>query len=194
MKNQLPINLFIYALLLITCILILFQSALVPFFNVVPVGDSSNFIYSASQILKGQLMYQEIFDHKGPFLYVIDIIGLLIHRYSGIWVLELISLFTASLVIYHTIRQFYNRFVSALSVILSLLFLVNKFGEGGNYTQEWALPYISIAIYIFSQHFLKGKKFTLWQLGLLSVSFVLTFLLQPNLIAVWIVFGVIIFF
>jgi len=60
---------FLYLILFGTCIFVLLQSPLAPFAKSINGVDSSVFIYSAKHILDGQLIYKDIVDHKGPFLY-----------------------------------------------------------------------------------------------------------------------------
>lgn len=190
------LNLGIYISLFFTALFVLLQSPLAPFANGVPGVDSSVFIYSAKSIISGKLMYKEIFDHKGPVIYLIDMLGLGISgnkSFLGIWLLELISLFVSSIFLYKTIRFLYNRLISLLSAISTLLFMTPLL-IGGNLTEEWAILLISSAIYIFTNYFLVDKKFKLHQLFLLSVTFSLTFLLKSNMIIVWVVYGVVVIF
>lgn len=184
-----------YLSLFMTSVFILLQSPLAPGSNGVPGVDSGVFLYCASQIIDGKLMYTEIFDHKGPFLYVIDVIGILISNgkgFWGVWLLELISLFTSSVLMFKTLRLQYNLLVSALSVISGLLFLVPLL-IGGNLTEEWAILPISLALYLFGRYSFRKTGFTLLELFLLALSFTMTFLLKSNMTVIWVVFGIIIF-
>lgn len=189
-------SLIVYIVFFTTCIFILFQSPLAPYASGIPNLDSGVFIYCAKSILHGNLIYKDIFDHKGIFLYLIQIIGLKIHedRFLGIWIMEVISLFLTSIILYKTVNLLLNRFIAFLSVWLSLLFIINLTEGGGNYTEEWALPYISIALYIFVIYFSKTRSLSTFNLFILSVTFVLSFLLRPNQIAVWVGFGITISF
>jgi hypothetical protein len=167
------------------------QSPLAPCARSINGVDSSVFIYAAKHIMDGQLIYKDIVDHKGPFLYVINVIGLFIGggKFIGIWLLEVLSLFVTSIISYKTARLFANKLSSVLAVISSMLYLVPLL-IGGNFTEEWALPYISIALYIFVSYTKKGVPFTRRQLFVLALSFTLTFLLRPNLIAPWVGYGI----
>src|SRR5215470_11276925 len=52
--------------------------------------DSGVFLYAGSRILAGQVPYRDVWDHKGPLIYYIDALGLLIGHGSrwGVWLLE----------------------------------------------------------------------------------------------------------
>jgi hypothetical protein len=185
-----------YILFAITCIFVLLQSPLAPCANGVPGVDSGVFIYSAKKIMSGQLMYKDIFDHKGPVLYIIDIIGLKLSpadSYTSIWMLEVLSLFAACIFVYKTGKLLFNKQVSILGVISALFFMIPLL-IGGNLTEEWAILNIAIAQYIFAQYFLKKHYFNKTQLFLLTISFLSTFLLKSNMVAIWAAFGIVIGF
>jgi len=192
-KQTLYSNLFIYILFFLTCVFVLLQSPLIPFAQKSCDVDSSIFIYSAQQILDGQLMYKDIIDHKGPFLYLINVIALFFFQgnWIGIWLFELLSLFVTGVILYKTALLFAEKWISTLSVITSLLFLVPLL-RGGNYPEEWALPYMSMGQYIFLSSIKQDEKsFSKGQLVILALSFVLTFMLKANFVAIFIGYGII---
>ena len=191
-KNTISIEIFFYATFLFVCIFVLFQSPLAPFAKSSCGIDSGIYIYSARQILDGQIMYKDIVDHKGPFLYLINVLALFIFngKFIGIWIFEIISLFAASIIMYKTARFFAGKISSFFAVVTAALFLVPLL-NGGNYTEEWALPFISIASYIFIAYLKNNKPFSVFRLLVLSLTFVLTFMIRANLAAVWAGFGII---
>ena len=181
-----------YAAFLIACIFVLLQSPLAPFAKSSNGIDSSVFIYSAQQILKGQTMYKDIVDHKGPFLYLINVAALFIFngKFIGVWIFEIISLFIVSIMMYKTARFFACKISSSLAVLAAILFLVPLLA-GGNLTEEWALPFISIAMYIFVAYLKDNKPLSVVRLAILSLTFVLTFMIRANLAAIWPGFGIV---
>jgi len=174
------------------CIFILLQSPLAPYAKSSNGVDSSVFIYSAQQILKGQIMYKDVVDHKGPFLYLINVVALLIFngKFIGIWILEIFSLFATSIVMYKTARFFVGKISSFLSVVTALLAL-EQFLVSGNLSEEWALPFISIAMYIFVDYLINNKPLDIIRLFILSLTFVLAFMIRANLAAIWAGFGMV---
>jgi hypothetical protein len=169
------------------------QSPLAPFAHSTIGVDSGTFIYAAKQILKGQLIYNEIVDHKGPVLYLINVVALLSCNGNliGIWIFELFSLFATSIILYKTARLFAGRIMSLLSVITGIFSIIPLL-IGGNMTEEWALPFISVALYLFISHLKENKPFTIIQLFILSLTFTLVFLIKCNLITIWGGFGIVI--
>ena len=191
-KKIVKTDIFFYAAFLIVCIFVLLSSALAPFAKSSNGVDSSVFIYSARQILHGQIIYKDIIDHKGPFLYLIDEAALffLNGKFIGIWILEIISLFVASIMMYKTARFFSSRISSFFAVVTTILFLVRLL-NGGNLSEEWVLPFISIALYIFVAYLKDNKPLTIFRLFILALTFVLTFMIRANLAAIWVSFGII---
>ncbi len=184
-------ELFFYAAFLCTCLFILLQSPLAPFAQSTNGVDSSVFIYSAQQILDGQLIYKDIVDHKGPFLYFINAAALFIFNgnFIGIWIFEIISLFATSIMMYKTVRFFADKICSFLAVITAILALAPLLA-GGNFAEEWALPFISAASYIFIAYLKENKPLGIFRLFILSLTFVLSFMMKANLAAIWAGFGI----
>ncbi|MCC6581934.1 MAG: hypothetical protein IT440_16005, partial [Phycisphaeraceae bacterium] len=65
-----------------------------PFFDA-PARDGGFFLYAGSQILDGKIPYQDFWDSKGPGIFYINALGLLLGGGSrwGVWFVEFICLF-----------------------------------------------------------------------------------------------------
>ena len=154
--------------------------------------DSSVFRYVARVILDGGMPYKDTFDHKGPLIYLINALGLLISKKIGVWILEFITIFLAFGFMYKIARLFCGKGISAMILWLcsSALF---KYFEGGNLTEEYALPFITISIYIFTDYFL-NRKINIFRLLVSGFCFGAVCMLRINMVAVWLVmcFGVIV--
>jgi len=166
---------------------LLLCSPLSPLSRIISTGDTSVYVYCAQQILEGKIMYKDIFDHKGPLLYAINIFGLIIGRGNtiGIWFFQIVSLLTSLFFIYKSIRLFYDRSI-ALIASLSSLFLFMMALSGGNLPDEYAVCFISIAMYYFFKLFGRDsikKKYYL----IIAICFGCVLLLKPNLTIMWVV-------
>jgi len=192
MKKFLKIDTLVYFILFGVCVFILLQSPLAPFAKSIITTDSGIYIYAAQKILDGQLMYKDVIDIKGPFLYFIDAVALFIfnRHFIGIWIFEVFSLFASSIIMYKTARFFAGKIPSLLAVVTGMLFFVICLARG-NMTEEWSLPYISAALYIFVDYLKNNKPLSIIRLFILSLTFVLTFMLRANLVAMWAGFGII---
>jgi len=191
MKKFLKIEALFYVVFLSVCVFVLLQSPLAPLAKSSNGVDSSVFIYSAQQILDGQLIYKDIVDHKGPFLYFINVMALLIFdgNFIGIWIFEILSMFMSSIIMYKTARFFAGRISAFLAVITAILAL-SPVLSGGNFAEEWALPFISAALYIFIAYLKENKPLSIIRLSVLSLTFVLVFMMKSNLTAIWAGFGI----
>lgn len=151
-----------------------------------PVGtDSSVFKYVARVILDGGMPYRDTFDHKGPLIYLINALGILIDYQKGIWLVELICLFTSFAVMYKISRLICGRLVS-LGILLLSSSLLFKYFEQGNLSEEYALPFIAAAIYIFTDYFLNEKISNL-RLVVCGISLGAVCMLRVNMIPIWMV-------
>lgn len=151
--------------------------------------DSSVFRYVAFAISKGQIPYRDTFDHKGPLLYLINYLGRLIHPQFGVWLFELLVIFVTIVFLYKCIYQTYkNSLLASLSTFIALSLLSSYF-EGGNLTEEYAMPLIVIATYIFGDYFLKNRTSS-WKLIICGLCGGFVLMLRPNMAIAWLVFPV----
>lgn len=184
---------FVLLSLLLVSVAVLLQSPLAPYANGCVDNDSSIFITVARSMMDGNILYRDVTDHKGPLVFIMDALGLWLAkgRLVGIWFLEVLSLYVASLFTYRTAQLLFDRIASWVATCLSLFFLIPVL-MGGNLTEEWALPYIAIALYVFVKHLTSGKELTYTQLFVLSLTFVMAFLLKATYVCVWCAFGFVI--
>lgn len=122
------------------------------------IGDSGIFQEMGLVIAHGGVPYVDVFDHKGPVLFFIQALGLLINEYWGIFVLQGISLSVTLWIWYKMISLFQkNIWIKFGIIFIALLFLLG-YCERGNLCEEWSLPYISISIYQFLKHWPEGMR------------------------------------
>ena len=158
--------------------------------NRLPAEDSSVFLYIGKRMLEGKLPYRDMFDHKGPILYLIEVSGLCIFPRStvGVWVLEVLNLLvTVVLMLRLGFLEAKNRASCYLAVLTAVGVCGWKIWQGGNFTEEYALPWITLAALIFFLFFQTGA-YRLHNIFLLGFSFAFVFLLRANMVAVWAAF------
>ncbi len=160
-----------------------------PFNNATPGTDSSVFLYIGKAIYNGAIPYKELFDHKGILLYFIEYFGYLIGfgNQVGVWIVELINLYITTLIFFKIATLFSeSRIVCYLSsyIVLHLSSITFFIGEGGNLTEEYALPWISISLYIVIKFFIT-KEYKRWNIILLGISFTVVFFLRVNMVGLW---------
>lgn len=105
-------------------------------------GDYNVFIVMAKGWMEGLIPYKDLFDHKGPLLYLLQIAGQLIAPGKlGIWILETLFAVISLELIYQCGRALRaNPSVNYMAVAVSLLTIVFNI-QGGNNNEEWCLPF-----------------------------------------------------
>jgi len=158
--------------------------------------DSPVWLYIGQRMQEGYVPYRDIFDHKGIVLFFIQFFGLLLTPNSllGVWFLELINMFFTAFFCLKTAKLVIdNKIINWLTVAWVLLVCAQKVFDRGNFTEEYALPWISLAIFVFLQYICTDKyKFT--QIIALGVGFAYVAFLRLNMVSVWVFYLPIIFF
>ncbi|WP_294157958.1 hypothetical protein [uncultured Selenomonas sp.] len=179
-KNQMQWQIFAAALL--TAVSLLHTDGANPYG--IPGHDSGTFLYIGMLIQHGGMPYLDVFDHKGPWLYILNALAMEMGNWHMIAVFEAIAFF-ASIFVTFQIARLRAGFFSSLLITALCTWLLNRgMLDGGNYTEEYALPWIALAELLFLRFFQKGKiegrGFFCIGLGLSMVI-----ALRPNMIAVW---------
>lgn len=125
-------------------------SPLCPKSDIVSYTDSSVFQYIGSSMLDGAMPYRDLFDHKGPLIYLINCLGWLLHGESGIWFIEVICLVGCAM-LWFELSHLLNRSAVA-SFVVSMLGLAAfvSWIEGGNLTEEYCLPFLTIILFSYT--------------------------------------------
>ena len=176
--------------------------------------DSNVYVYMARAILRGDIPYVDAFDNKGPVLYLLETLGYGLGGWTGIWVLEVVALFTTFWCVYKIARlavhsplpfvalkknetssdedagprAFARRFSCALPfvAVIYVAAVIYACFEGGNFTEEYALPFVASSLYIFLHFFYTGCV-RRWQLVLCGAGFAAVALIRMNMAALWVV-------
>lgn len=164
-----------------------------PFSEVLAKHDSSMFTYFGYAMDKGKIMYTEIFDHKGPIIFILNYFGILLSTttFSGIYIIEFISLFLFFVFTYKLSKLWIPDLTAFVPLIIEAIVLI-FFLEGGNLTEEYALPFIAYSLYVFSKFYKLDKQIVWYDILLLGVSFSVVFLLRANMISLWLIICLII--
>lgn len=148
--------------------------------------DSSIFHYVARVMKDGGMPYLDTFDHKGPLIYLIDVLGLSINENIGVWIMELCFILIALIYSYKLATLFgagkKTAIVSSLVCSLALAY----YFEGGNQVEEYACTCILVSLYIFAKYFIK-KSVRWYDLLLCGITCAMVCLLRINMAALWVV-------
>lgn len=172
--------------------IILTDSPLCPWVQKEPATDSSVFQAIAMMMRKGYIPYRGTFDHKGPLTYIINYVGMFISPNYGIWCIEFVSLAITVWVMYKISCLLCTRLQACIVVLVSLFPLYDYF-QDGNLVEEYAMPLIAISAFIFLDYLL-NEIITPARLILCGFCMGGVLMLRPNMISLWIVFCLAIFF
>ena len=185
----------VFFLLEFLLLLVIILAVLVPFSPIVPSvpsRDSGVFLYTGWRVLHGEIPYTQIWDHKPPIIYYLDAFGLWLTPGSvwGVWLVEVISLCTATLAGYAIIKRLYGIFPA---IFLSFLWLFSTFYllAGGNLTTEYVLPFQFLLLWFF--YCAENESQYGWYGILLGAITALLFFTRQNAIAIPIAIGIYIF-
>jgi len=192
MKNQIlnKQNIYYILIFVIVTILAILGLSSSPLNKGVIQNDSAVFQIMGRGMLNGQVIYKDLFDHKGPVMYVINAIAYIINPQIGLFIIEILFIYIGAVFIFKTSKIFVNQ---KISVIMALVYVMLIFTNilGGNFTEEYAMTFTSIALYCIMKIIYKNEyeNKILW--GIIGATFALNFFIKPTYIAIWIAFGII---
>ena len=122
-------------------------------------GDASLFKQMGLGVLRGKVLHRDLFDNKGPLLFLIHALGLALGGNTALLIMQAISL-TATFIIWDKIlalrcteRQRWIRM--GILVLLLICFYYD-----GDLSEEWCLPWASwpVLVYLREEKGLSGSK------------------------------------
>lgn len=183
-----PKSVFVYLVLAAVTLLISTIYSSNMFHPTLPHVDSAVFRYVALVMKRGGMMYRDVFDHKGPVIFLLNRLGMLIDYRNGIWIVEILSLYITAVCTYQIAKRFLKPVTALIAAITVLLQLYPFIINGGNYVEEYALPFITGGLLIYVQYF-QDKRTSPVKLVICGFCFMGVLLLRPNMIGTWIVFS-----
>ena len=157
--------------------------------------DANAFFTMGKSMMNGVVPYRDLFEQKGPLLYLIYGIGYLLSNYSfhGVFVLEVLS-FTIFLYYAHkTISMFLEEKYSFLMLpfVAFIVTTTYAFAQGGS-CEEFCLPFFAVSLYYFIKHF-RESQLTDKEIYINGVIAGCVLLMKFTMLGFWIGFGLFIF-
>ena len=149
------ITLWVSAVITITLV-----STCSPLYPFNPWDDANCFFTIGRGMVKGRILYKELFDHKGPVLYFVYALTALISNKSfiGAWIVECIAAGTFAVYSWKTVKLFITtskNSVFLIPVFIAVVYTSRMFNFGGN-AEELCFPLITIALYKGLKAIVKG--------------------------------------
>lgn len=178
---------FLFIVVCALCLMVLYSS---PLYKGLPDIDSSVFQVMGKGMLEHKIMYKELFDHKGPIVYIINALAYLISNNNGLFIIETIIFYIGTIFVYKTSRIVLSK---ELSIVVNLLYMLISFRYfyGGNYTEEYASTFMSMAMYFIIKilHSKEINKKFYWIM--IGSTFTINLLIKPTYISIWVAFGMV---
>ncbi|MBE5747567.1 MAG: hypothetical protein E7352_05305 [Clostridiales bacterium] len=152
--------------------------------------DPNCFMTMGRGILKGKVMYRDLYEQKGPYVYFLHAIAALISDTSflGMWFLEIINLFFC-MVLIAKIVGLYGHKRSVCVVCALLIGFSSCFSYAmvsGDSVEEFASPMFLWLLYVTVKNIKQEKKFTLLQYTLIGFTAGIVFWSKFTLVGIYI--------
>lgn len=161
-----------------------------PWSRLVDIHDSSMFMYFGWGMNHGMTPYLNMFDHKGIVLFWIQQLGNFVgggSYFRGVWIIECLSYAIFVWFMYRTLHMVTeSRLASSLPFLILTPLTVAVF-QGGNLSEEYALPFLAIAIWCFlkiDRALTRDRWRYLLGIGITGAA---VFFTRPNMIALWVI-------
>lgn len=120
-------------------------------------GDSAQFLTIGKAWMQGRIPYKEMFDHKGPFIFFIDMLGFMIAgSESGVAIIQSLFIIITLNAIFNIARlRSESSYFGIIVVVISLIIYKRNYVEG-NCVEEYCLPFLAVSTY-FQMKFLYCK-------------------------------------
>jgi len=154
-----------------------------------PSRDSGVFLYTGWRILNGEMPYTSVWDHKPPFVYLINSIGMWMAGGSvwGVWFLRLLGLTFSIYIIFVILEKHFSKWVA---VVASIVWVANlpPFLGFGNFTTEYTIPLQCLSLFLTIKALEKFNKpyLSFFVIGLLGG---IAFMTKQTSIGLWLSIG-----
>jgi len=146
--------------------------------------DSSVFLYVARVVQNGGVPYRDVWDHKPPLIYYLDVVGLTLadRGIPGIALVEFAALLAAALVSFWAL----NRTLGLLPALFGTIAWTTALPlilDGGNLPEEYALPlqFTAVALYVLERTTAPSR----WRWIAIGVAAGFAVLLKPTVLGLW---------
>ncbi|GAA1926639.1 hypothetical protein GCM10009775_18540 [Microbacterium aoyamense] len=134
-------------------------------------GDSAMFRLIGTAMAQGQTLYVDIWDHKGPGLFVIQWLAqVLVPGRIGIFILQILFLYATLALLYAMTRRMTGAVGAWTVIAASIAFLAPAY-EHGNLSEEYSLPFIALAMFVLTREWMTQREARLWWFAAAGAAF-----------------------
>lgn len=137
--------------------LLIFSTSTSPLYD--SWGDDSAIFQAVGRgWAEGLLPYVDLFENKGPLIFLIDAIGYSIAPRVGIFLLQIPAMYLSFLLAWRSLGIFLSgKMKLAAAIFMFMHYAI--YTLDGNRTEEWSMPFLMAATYFFLRG-LKAEKFS----------------------------------
>ena len=139
--------------LLLAAGLLLFASKSSPLFPLNDWVDANTLLTVGKSLMQGQVLYRDVFDHKGPYIYLAYGLGWLVSHqgttggFTGVWVLEVLGFTVFLRCAWHTVALYGGTVWATLGLpLLAVLVLHSASFTHGGSAEELVLPLMAVSL------------------------------------------------
>lgn len=143
-------TIFLHAALILTSVLfvLIFSYSTSPLYNLLG-GDSAIFQVVGKYWAQGYLPYVNVFDHKGPLIFFVNMLGYMIQPRTGVTVLQIFSLYMSLIFVWRAMSLYSTSTATKIFFMAFTLIYYAAHCEEGNHVTEYTLPFLSASAYCF---------------------------------------------
>ncbi|MBQ3450832.1 MAG: glycosyltransferase family 39 protein, partial [Selenomonadaceae bacterium] len=136
---------------------LIFSTSTSPLYD--SLGDDSAIFQAVGRgWAEGLLPYVDLFENKGPLIFLIDALGYMIRPRVGIFLLQIPAMYLSFLLAWRSLGIFLSGKVKIAAAIFMFMHYA-IYTLDGNRTEEWSMPFLMAATYFFLRG-LKEEKFS----------------------------------
>jgi hypothetical protein len=139
--------------------------------------DSQVYLYTGMKILDGKILYRDIFDHKGPMMYVFECLGLLFSNKQtiGVWLVQVVFLLGCFTPLFFYWVKKYEQIVAFSASLVFITWIYRFMNIGDNIPELFAVGFVTLLIWL-AQKIIFDLEFTnlnLFFMGMLPSALML---------------------
>lgn len=151
-----------------------------------PWDDSNVFATIAKSMLEGKVLYRDVFDQKGPLLFLVHALGAwcFTRPFLGIYLLEILCVFVTMVYGLKTMRIFRQNVIQIpLMLVIEAFYLSSDFFYYGDSVEELSMPILAYSLYHFMRYARWSKVPNLWSSFVLGIGFAAVFWMKFTVLA-----------
>lgn len=147
-------------------------------------GDSNIFFTIGKSMLSGMMPYRDLFDQKGPIVFMMHALAALISYKSffGVYILQLVNCFVFMLFAYKTNCLLFKKNNYLNTILFTVLVYTSVAYSIGDSVEEFSLAIIMYAIYVAVKHSLNNTIPSRFEFIMIGITSALIFWMKYTII------------